>query len=310
MKHQKINLIALALLGITYLGSCSDSGEPQDLQAPEIGPIPGMASISPGVGQIFSSGEKAADVSFRVADPQGIQEILLDIHGGFDGHSHGRLLNSFERLNVRKIFQSNASDPRLVIESGSPEVRIDPYQVIWEGQGSEIQGNILAGPYHITISATDVNGNQTSFADGSNYHTTFYIQRPYAPSIEMDGGATSISGRAGSPLEMDGFIQTTTHPLSTPLKFIWMRLTNQDRFDEKEGGNAQVQVFGEQIFGESSWRNLKGNSLPSSERVNLRTLSENQSMMIPTGQNQLILIIWAEDMAGNVTRKAIPVRVG
>jgi hypothetical protein len=309
MKHLKIKLFTLALLGLTYLSSCTDSGEPQDLQAPEISPITGMASISPSAGQIFRSVEQGAEVSFRVSDPQGIQEILLDIHGGFDGHSHGRLLNNFERLNVRKIFHSASSDSRLIIDAGSPEVLIDPYQVIWEGQDSEIQGNALAGPYHITISATDVNGNQTSFADGSNYHTTFYIQRPYAPAIELAGGATSFSARAGAPLEMDGFIRTTDHPLSTPLKFVWMRLTNQDRFDEQVSSDAQVRVFGEQLLGESSWRNLKGNALPSSESLNLRTLAASQAMMIPSGQSQLVLIIWAEDMAGNVTRKAIPVRV-
>ncbi|GMQ28008.1 DUF4625 domain-containing protein [Algoriphagus confluentis] len=309
MTRRKINLLTIVFLGLATVSSCTDSGEPQDLQAPQISPVSGSSSISPAAGQIFSDTETGVNVSFQVADPQGVQEILLDIHGGFDGHSHGRLLNSFERLNVRKIFHSASSDSRLIIESGSPEVRIDPYRVIWEGQNSEIQGNVLAGPYHITISATDVNGNQTSFGDGSNYHTTFYIQRPYAPAIELTGGPNSISAQAGAPLLMDGFIQTTTHPLSTPLKFIWMRLTNQDRFDEQEGGGAQVRVFGEQLYGESSWRNLKGNPLPSSESINLRTLAENQTITVPTGQNQLILIIWAEDMAGNVTRIAIPVRV-
>lgn len=302
-------LFPLAFFGLTLLSSCTDSGEPQDLQAPEIGPVAGTTAISPSAGQVFSPNEQGVDVAFQVTDPQGVQEVLLDIHGGFDGHSHGRLLSNFERLNVRKIFSASASDSRLRIEAGSTSVRIDPYAVIWEGPEAEVQGNVLAGPYHITISATDVNGNQTSFGDGSNYHTTFYIQRPYAPMIELTGGATSVSAKAGDPLELEGFIQTTAHSLSTPLKFVWLRLTNQDRFDEQEGGNPQVQVFGEKMIGESSWRNLKGSSLPSSQSLDLQSWSAANPISVPNGQSNLILIIWAEDLAGNVTRRAIPVKI-
>lgn len=309
MKSQALTFYTAGLLGLLLMNSCTDSGEPQDLQAPIISPVAGTSSISPNAGQVFTPTEQGANVTFKVSDPQGVQEILLDIHGGFDGHSHGRLLNNFERLNVRKIFHSASSDSRLIIPAASTEVQIDPYAVLWDGPESELSGDVLAGPYHVTLSATDIHGNQTSFADGSNYHTTFYIQRAYAPAIDMSGGEKSINARAGAPLEIDGLIRKTDHSLSSPLKFVWLRLVNEDKFDEQESTQVQTQVFGEKMYGESSWRSLKGMALPSLESLNLRTLSDSNPITVPSGQSNLILIIWAEDSAGNVTREAIPVRL-
>lgn len=295
-------VVLSATLGLFF---CTPADEPADLQAPEILPVSGMDAISPTPGASFLPNSQGMDVVFRVKDPQGIQEILLDVHGGFDGHSHGRILVDFERLNVRRIFSSNASDPKLRIEQGTSEVNINPFRLVWEGEGSEVQGNVLAGPYHLTISATDIHGNQTGFGDGSNYHTTFYIERPYAPSIEVPA---SLEVAAGSVLEFSGLIKRTTHEISTDIKFVWLRLLNRESLDDAEQ-DAQIRFFGELKAGQSSWRNLSGNSIPSGETFDLTSWLLQNPIQIPNGQSSLVLVIWCEDMAGNVSRKAMPVKV-
>ncbi len=298
--------VQLALLSLTMgMYFCTPTDEPVDLQAPDILPVSGMDAISPSPGASFSSNSPGMNVVFKVADPQGIQEILLDVHGGFDGHSHGRILGDFERLNVRRIFSSTASDPKLRIEQGATEVSIDSYRLAWEGGDSDVQGNVLAGPYHLTISATDVQGNQTGFADGSNYHTTFYIERPYAPLLEVPA---SIEATAGSPLELSGQILRTTHAISTDIKFVWLRLLNRESLDDAEEDD-QIRVFGELKAGQSSWRNLSGNSIPSGETFDLTSWLQQNPIQIPNGQANLVVVVWCEDMAGNVSRKAIPVKV-
>ncbi|ERM80249.1 hypothetical protein P872_22240 [Rhodonellum psychrophilum GCM71 = DSM 17998] len=304
MKYKALIILVFAL--VASFSSCNENEKPVDLEAPVIGALTAGQSIQPSPGMLVGPLEESVMVNFKVTDSSGIKEILLDIHGGFDGHSHGRLSNSFERLNIRQIFSSTASNPNLRIPKGSPEVIIDAHRISWTGSNAAVVGNLLAGPYHITISATDLEGNQSGFADGSNYHTTFYIQRPYAPLLQLvraeNGG---LVASAGQNLKIEGSVLVTNDPISTPLKFIWVRLSNQDNLDEK----ISESTFGEAMVGESSWRNLKGEPLFATDKFDLGSLLAKNSIQIPTGQSKLTLIIWAEDTAGNVTREAIPIHV-
>ncbi|HSF54811.1 MAG TPA: DUF4625 domain-containing protein, partial [Algoriphagus sp.] len=293
----------LIILSGFLLTSCGDSENPKDLAPPVISSLVKGQQIQPYPGMMVIPTNQSIEVQFSISDPSGVKEILLDVHGGFDGHSHARLSNSFERLNVKRIFSSTSSNSNLVIPAGAQEVSIDSHEIAWEGANSAVLGNLLAGPYHITISATDLEGNQTGFADGSNYHTTFYIQRPYAPAISLVKKPNGkLEATAGQKLNLVGEIKVTNDPLATPLKFVWLRLTNEGNLD-KEGNIAEIMI------GESFWRNLNGETLTETLAFDLRAFVDQNSIIVPAGQSSLSLVIWAEDTAGNVTREAIPIEV-
>ncbi|WP_111669885.1 DUF4625 domain-containing protein [Algoriphagus litoralis] len=298
----------LAILSGLLLTSCGDSENPKDLDPPVISSLTAGQEIQPSPGMLVTPSNQSVNVDFRVSDPSGVKEILLDIHGGFDGHSHARLTNSFERLNVKRIFSSTASNPNLVIPSGAQDVSIDSHEIAWEGTNSEVVGNLLAGPYHITISATDSEGNQTGFADGSNYHTTFYIQRPYAPAISLAKKPNGkLEASVGQNLILAGQVKVTDHSLSSPLKFIWMRLTNEVSLDEQK--DIAESTFAEVMLGTSSWRSLSGDPLESAHTLDLAAFIAQHPLQVPAGQQNLSLVIWAEDTAGNVTRESIPLEI-
>jgi hypothetical protein len=308
-KNMKITSLSIWLLLLWFLiSSCGENQDPNDLNAPLITSLSSGQSIQPSPGMVISPEEESVEVKFKVNDPSGVNQILLDIHGGFDGHSHARLSNSFERLNVKQIFSSTSSNPKLVIPKGAQEVIIDAHRVSWVGSNAAVMGNLLAGPYHITISATDQEGNQTSFADGSNYHTTFYIQRPYAPSVQV---ATQSNGKikatVNQRLSLEGNATITENLLSSPLKFVWMRLTNSGDLDEEK--SLVEATFGEVMAGESSWRKLKGESLANTETLDLGKMLLEKPINVPSGQANLSLVIWVEDTAGNVTREAIGIEL-
>ncbi|MFN3999434.1 DUF4625 domain-containing protein [Algoriphagus sp.] len=299
--------LPLFLIGLV-LTSCGDSENPTDLDPPTISSLMAGLEIQPYPGMLISPTNKSLVVQFKVSDPAGVKEILLDVHGGFDGHSHARLSNSFERLNIKRIFSSTASNSNLVIPSGEKEVNIEAHQIAWEGANSAVVGNLLAGPYHITISATDMEGNQTSFADGSNYHTTFYIQRPYSPAISLNKMPNGkLEAKAGQKLNLVGEIKVTDHPLSTPLKFIWLRLTNEANLDEQK--NLTESTVAQAMIGSSFWRNLAGPTLSVNQIFDLESFVSQNPLTIPMGQSKLSLVIWAEDTAGNVTRESIPIEI-
>ncbi|MEP0710772.1 DUF4625 domain-containing protein [Algoriphagus sp.] len=308
MKFQ-FNTILILLATLLTMASCGESENPADLVSPKISAISASTSIQPAAGQLFPPTLTAAPVMLKVNDPSGVNEILLDIHGGFDGHSHGRLNTNFERLSVRKIFSATASDPKLKIEAGATEVVLDDFKVSWAGANSSVSGNVIAGPYHITISATDALGNQTSFANASNYHTTFYIQRPYAPVIDLEmSSGNSLSAKKGLSLSLNGKIAKGDDPLSSDLAFVWVRLATQDNLDEKDG-EGEV-LISQQMWGKSNWRSLTGKSFSNTLELDLQTSLVQNPIQIPSSApNDLVLIIWAEDIVGNVSRMVYPVKV-
>jgi hypothetical protein len=308
-KTMKITSLSILLLFVwSLISSCGENQDPQDLEAPLITSLSAGQTILPSPGMVISPKEESVEVRFKVSDPSGVNQILLDIHGGFDGHSHARLSNSFERLNVKQIFSSTSTDPKLVIPAGAREVMIDAHRVSWVGSNAAVVGNLLAGPYHITISATDQEGNQTSFADGSNYHTTFYIQRPYAPSVQVAKQSNGkIKATVNQRLSIEGNVVVSGNPISSPLKFVWMRLINGEDLDEEK--SLVEATFGEVMAGESSWRKLKGESLSNTETLDLGKMLLENPINVPSGQDNLSLVIWVEDTAGNVTREAIGIDV-
>jgi hypothetical protein len=314
------NPLLYLLLGTAFFAfSCeTDDDQIRDMDAPVIGPADGRDEIRPRYEEVNPGTKDYLHVRFGVDDPSGIAQIRVDIHSSFDGHTHGRIKTDFERLDVDDIYSPDAADPTFRFPRGSTRVSVDGpgTDIYWGGSASRVSGNVLAGPYDFTIQAIDVHGNQTSFADESSYLATFYLQTPYAPQIEItnlhDG---ELEGEAGKALDVEGFIRKTNHPLSTNLKFLWVRLAEEDE-DEHQGHSANARVAGgedfyEKKWGSSSWRTgLTGPDLPSNSELNLAEIFTGENaIVIPTNEDHLDLIIWVEDTGGNITRLLYKVHV-
>jgi hypothetical protein len=305
----KIRTFARLFIFIVLIvfASCGDNDDVIDLNAPEIGPLAPGLEIKPSRGQVFGVNDTGLELAFSVTDPSGVLEVLVDIHGGFDGHSHARTKSDFERLNFRKILSAGQQVSGVSFQDNNRMLLVDGLRVNWDGPESSLLGNLLAGPYHVTISATDVYGNQTAFADGSNYHTTVYLRRPYAPQIDLGTNEKLLVG-ANQQVRLLGEIFRSSHTLATDLAFIMIRLVNADDFDETDAGVQRVEFFNVRL-GKSSWRNLSGSPIRDVNRQQLDELQDLQVLRWPTQKGSYKLIFWVEDFAGNVTRQVFDIEV-
>lgn len=309
------------LLGAAMLTlSCeNDDNQIPDLDAPVIGPANGHDEIYPHHEDVNASVRDSLFVRFAVEDVSGIAQIRVDVHSAFDGHAHGRIKTDFEKLEVDDIYSPDATNPAFRFPQGATQVNIDgPNTHIFYGNNSSrLSGNVLAGPYDFIIQAIDVHGNQTSYDDDSNYLATVYLQRPYAPEIEITNlHDDELEGEAGQPLAVEGSIRKTTHPLSTDIKFLWVRLAEEGDDEHGHGHSANARISGEEDFyekmwGTSTWRDgMSGPDLPSVTELNLQTVFAGENTItIPSNEDHLDLIIWVEDTGGNITRMLYKVHV-
>lgn len=312
-------LLSLLLGATIFTFSCeTDDDQIRDLDAPVIGAADGRDAIRPLEEEINSAEKDHMHVRFGVDDASGIAQIRVDIHSSFDGHAHGRIKTDFERLDVDDIYSPDAVKPDFKFPKGATRVSVDGTgtDIYWGGNSSRVSGNVLAGPYDFSIQAIDIHGNQTSFGDDSNYLATFYLQTPYAPQVEITNlHDDELEGEAGKELEMQGIIRKTDHQLSTDLKFLWVKLAEEDDH-ENHGHTANARVTGEDDFyekmwGSSSWRQgMTGPDLPSSSVLNLADIFTGENaIIIPFNEDHLDLIIWVEDTGGNITRLLYKVHV-
>jgi hypothetical protein len=290
----------LAAMGLLVATSCSKDDEEgvNDRKAPTIEAAEGRDGIRPGHGEVRAATTDHMHVRFRVRDESGVQQALVDIHHGFDGHSHGKTNGTFEPLSYRKIYEAN----------GAKSLNIDSNfdDVYWAGNASVVSDNVLAGPYHFSIDATDIHGNQTSAAAGTNYQIKFYIERPYAPAVSVtnlkDG---ELEGVKNQPLDVQGSIQKTAHSLSSDIAFVWVRLTDEDHKHKTAGEDIY-----EGKWGTSQWRNMSGDALPGTTQIDLaQLLSGGKAINLPNEHGHFELIIWVEDVEGNVVEKKYEVHV-
>ncbi|WP_194775752.1 DUF4625 domain-containing protein [Pararhodonellum marinum] len=311
---KNLRLIAFAGLALNFACATDDDVPPvTDLNAPVIGFAENRDGIRPFEGEEMPRSKDHLHLRFSVTDDSGIGQVLVDIHSSFDGHSHGRVANDFEAMNVKDIYSPDASNVALRFPEGSTFLNVDnsTTDIYWEGPTSRVEGNVLAGPYDIIISATDIHGNQTQFADGSNYIATFYIDRPYAPMVSvtnLDGG--ELEGEAGEALDVQGMIEKTDHNLSSDIKFVWIRLMEEEGEHSHSGRLANGEFY-EKMWGESTWQDLEGDPLPANTTsLDLsEILSGENAIILPDEDDHLDLVIWVEDMAGNITRKNYEVHI-
>lgn len=313
MKRIPLLISSLFLAAVFSCTDDNDNPPVSDLNAPEIGFAEGRDSFRPMEGEVRASTTDHMHVRFSVSDESGIGQVLVDVHNSFDGHTHGRLNNTFTALNVKDIYGPDASQAFLRFPEGATFLNVDgsATDIYWGGPTSRVENNVLAGPYDIVISAVDVNGNQTSFADNSNYIATFYIERPYAPMISvtnlLDG---EIEGEAGEALELVGSVGMGDHELSAEISFLWVRLVDEDH-DHDHNSRVSGEEFYEKVWGTSVWRDgMSGPGIINGEELKFEDiLSGENAIILPEGEDHLELIIWAEDVNGNITRKVYEVHI-
>lgn len=309
------NLLPFMILLVLLIACNDDEDTPsRDLTAPVIAFAEGRDSFRPVEGEIRRATTDHMHIRFSVTDESGIGQVLVDIHNTFDGHTHGRMLSNFEALNVKDIYSPDAANPIFRFPEGSTFLNVDgsSTDVYWEGPTSRVEGNILAGPYDIIVSAVDIHGNQTSFADNSNYLATFFIERAYAPVVDvtnLEGG--EIEGEAGEALEVEGLLAKGLHELSSDLKFVWIRLMEEDHDHHHHGSRIKDEVFFEKMWGTSTWRDgFSGPELPNTTELRLGDiLSGENAIILPEGEDHLDLVIWVEDVQGNITQKTYEVHI-
>ncbi|WP_271769321.1 DUF4625 domain-containing protein [Aquimarina algiphila] len=288
-KHTWIPLCCLSIF-ISCLNE--DSDDNVDLGAPSIKAMEGTSGIQPSYFFTTSPENPNIPIAFSIEDPSGIKEIKIESHSGFDGHTHGKSVQNdgqkFKLFSLNEVMDAETFEDQTRITYSS--------EVFADHRNPEIADDelIIAGPYHFSIQATDVEGNQTTYADNTTYHTTVYIHRPYAPQVELSEIRTSggsISGR---------IYRNNEHPANSNLSFLWIYIEDPDENNPDQEGI----VLKEKIFGKSNWphqfRPNSGEDLPNVDEIQLETLFEDD----PDFFNNLTgnrLVIWAEDTNGNIS---------
>ncbi|MBP2832929.1 DUF4625 domain-containing protein [Aquimarina sp. U1-2] len=293
-------LCASSLLFISCLGD--DDANDTDLQAPAIKANDNLSTILPYHFLTTTNEDTEIPLAFTIEDNSGIREIKLESHNGFDGHTHGKsrisknsqfkLFSFFELIEIE-----NSEQPTTFTRSSESGAAI-----YLDERNTSLEANdlILAGPYHFSIQATDILGNQTRYQDNTTYHTTIYINRAYAPQVE-------ISNVAISSKEISGEItRNVSHTASSDIRFLWIYI-EQPVLDNPGQEGAIVKNW---VWGSSNWphqfRPNSGDALPNTQTIDLSSLLNKNDDFFANLQDN-ILVIWAEDDNGNITVNKLPI---
>ena len=292
-----MKLATLVLLaGFFLLSSCleEDVEDTTDRAAPTILANEGQSTISPEY--FFEVAPDATEIplAFTVQDERGIREIKIESHSGFDGHTHARTAMNFTFFSHAEVVgEESFEDPTRFTSTAARGLKI---YLDHRNPAIGSDNLILAGPYHFSIKATDVEGNETSYRDNSTYHTTLFIHRSYAPQIEvseLDISGRTLSGRVA---------RNTSHEASSDLAFLWIYIEERSPTNPQQEG----QLVKEWLWGSSNWphqsRPNQGKGLPDHQQLDLEELlDDGQDFFQRLEGNKLV--IWAEDAKGNVSVK-------
>lgn len=295
-----MNKILIFFFSTTLLSACLSNADEAmaDFDAPIISAASGNGHIEPLQMSSISSTDSEITLTFKVEDPSGISQILIESHSGFDGHSHGRMIRNsdFVLFNYYEVIDEEILSGEKVFEK---TVNMSP-KIYLDDRNSEIMqgGLILAGPHHFSIKATDLEGNETSYADNSTYHTTLFIQRDYAPLVTINNFDKSTGN-------LDATIaRNFDHESSSDIIFLWVHVSVLNEVNPSQEG----EVLEEWIWGNSNWphqfRANSGEPLPNEQNINLGELLSNETELLQISEGE-ILTIWAEDANGNISVKTI-----
>ena len=287
-KHLCIPLSFLALFS-----SCLDEDDEDtvDLEAPIISANAG-GNIQPEYFYNTSTDNGQIPVAFVVQDATGIQEVLMEAHSAFDGHTHGKSISArnpkFKLFNHNHVIRAESMDDptrfayssNIYLDERNPDIEEDEL--------------LLAGPYHFSIQATDVEGNQTTYGDDTIYHTTVYINKPYAPQAEitnLNSAESTIAGR---------IYRNMDHVASSDINFLWIYVQEPNTAHSDQEGD----ILEERLWGQSNWphqfRPNQGDALPNAQELDMAQLFANDQDFFGVLQGNK-LVVWAEDTNGNIS---------
>lgn len=288
----------LFLFSLVLFSSCleSDPDQVADLTAPVISATGSSTTIQPELFMNVSTEASEIPLEFSVSDESGIREIKIESHSGFDGHSHGRIAraNNFVLFSHYQVIGEEE-----IADANDFSVAGESHSIYLDDRNPAIgEGNlILAGPYHFSIKATDLLGNETSYRDDSTYHTTIFINRAYSPQINdfsINSTSKTISGSISRNMEQEA---------SSNIVFLWIYVEKVNEQNSQEG-----EILYEKVWGSSNWphqfRPNEGSSLPNNQVIQISDLVEANDQLFELAEGNK-LTIWAEDANGNISVKTI-----
>lgn len=307
MNKAPLFTLLIASIGIA---SCSeDPVLPTDTSIPTISKLEISSQIEPYPGQVIPWDWSAFRYYLNVSDPEGISEVILEVKGDLPNNAKSDFSNKFELLNHTENINKDYDSSKYNFQSGKDEINFDPFTIEWQGNYSVASLPILAGPYQLSIDAQDINGNRTNNELGTNYQTIVFVERSYAPLIHRPHGLPEvITLEPNEALSLEGGIMKTDDEFSTPLKFVWIKLADQDVAGDYKGETEQI-VYEERMWGQSLRLDKSGSELPSASELTFNQLLEANPMEFPEGKSNFVMIVWAEDEAGNTSRKTIPIEI-
>lgn len=244
---------------------------------------------------------------FRVTDQSALEEVQASVSGQYIGEVPG----PYQLLDITDVYSAESPGSPFHFPSGSTELNVDSddTDLWWDGNQARpnITGPLIAGPYDFSVWARDVFGNETS--GDEMVMKRFYIARLYAPSVEVvnlvDG---ELLGEENEPLVVEGTIGAGEGNLAGELAFIWVRLVPEDAHDDFAPAEAAIS---ERVWGTSTRISSvpAGQPLPPGDIDLATALSNENAIVLPDGHGHYDLIVWAEDVHGNVTRTALEVHV-
>jgi len=305
----KQSLFTLLIASIGFASCSEDPPQPIDNTIPTISKLEYSSEIEPYPGQVIPWDWSSFRYYLNISDPEGISEIILGVKGDLPNNAEGDFANKFELLNHTEIINKDYDSPKYNFQPGKDEINFDPFTIEWKGTYSVASLPILAGPYELSIDAQDIHGNITNHEFGSNYQTIVFVERTYAPLIHRPHGLPDvITLETNEALSLEGGIMKTDDELSTPLKFVWIKLADQDVLGDYKGETDQI-VYDERMWGQSLRLDKSGSELPSVSELTFNELLEIDPMDFPEGKSNFVMIIWAEDEAGNASMRSIPIEI-
>ena len=291
-------ILFLSFIPIMLLSqSCSDDNDDllDDGQPPVIDFAHGRESFRPDQGEVRSSTTNHIHMRYSVSDNAGIEEIRASVTASYPGS----MPDGFALIDVEHLFSPDAEEEAFRIDEGSTFVNVDATatDVYWENIMDELP---IAGPYDFRVTATDIFGNQTY--GEQEVHKRFYLSRAYAPLISLDHEEDAITATAGEMVELHGHImKNEEEEMATDLAFVWIRVVAEDAHDDFD---PVEDMLYEASWGHSQRLSATGDELPDTSVINISDdlLNDHHEMIAPAMAGTYSLIIWAEDINGNVSR--------
>jgi hypothetical protein len=268
-----IFLSTLCMLG---LGACTEENV-TNLNKPEI------ELESPKSWQAFSVAD-GIHFEAHLHDNEALSQYNITIHHNFDAHEHGaRLSTQMMPFNYSESF---------TVEGATVDVE----------QHLDLPATTAAGPYHLVVKAIDMQGNSTSFDDGSSKEVSILITNDSQAKVQLDlaAGETELDGTAGEQLNVTGTITDAAGQFSE----ITVTLGHEEGGEEhnhEHGRLKEEDHLYEQTF-----------EIAATSEANIAELLSENPIVIPADvtEEHLMLIITVHDDQGNITVKRTPVHLG